>query len=357
MSDVAISAAAVISPVGLTAVDACAALRAGLSRRTPFPYFCLPPEDGPAAQALEDEPEPIVAGRVPTLGAELPGPERVRALARDALQRALAEARLSRAELRGTGLVFALPERDAVTAGWRLGEDFAPGLVQRTGVSGWARAAALEGGAAGALRAVDAARAWIEEGAVERCLVVAVDTFLDAPRLAAIDEAWRLMGPRNPDGFLPGEAAAAVLLEPRRAAHQRGQAPLAVLGAASAAQEPHPVLGERASSGAALAAAIRAVVQGAPGAGRFTLCDLNGESYRAHEWGIVQTRLARELGGVETLWHPADGIGEAGAGLGGLLVVMACEAFARGCAPARSALVWAGSDSGVRCALRLDAAA
>ncbi len=348
--DLAITGLAVVCPVGLGAAPACAAIRARVSRLAEHEgYFCLPPE-GVAGEGGA-EPEPVVAGRVTTLPERASGPERLRLLALAALQRIVVEGELGRKDVSRTALLLALPAADAVVAGWDLGKSFAPELCRRAAVGDWAVAQSSQAGPAGAFRAVDAARALLGTGRVDRCLVLAADTYLDGARLRHLDESWRLRSRRNPDGFLPGEAASAVLLEPARAAAKRKARVMGIVGGPSFATEPMAFGGDRWSTGHGLSEAIRPLVAGPQGpVGRYMLCNMNGEAYPAREWTIAQMRLAPDLPVVESLEHPADCIGEAGTAMAGILVACACHAFARGHAPAPAALVWVASDDGLRAA-------
>lgn len=348
--DLAVTGLAIVCPVGLSASAACAALRAGVSRLAELDgYFCLPPE-GMAGEAA-GEPEPIVAGKVPTLPDGADGPERLRLLALAALQRIVAEGSLGRKDVSRTALLLALPAADPVVATWDLAKTFAPELCRRAAIQDWAVAQGTQGGPVGAFRAIDAARALLGTGRVDRCLVLAADTYVDGARLAHLDEGWRIRSQRNPDGFLPGEAASAVLLEPARAAAKRKARVLGIVGGPAFATEPVAVSADRWSTGRGLAEAIRPLLDGPQGAvGRYMLCNMNGEAYPAREWAIAQMRLAPDLPVVESLQHPADAIGETGTAMAGILVACACQAFARGHAPAPAALVWVGSDDGARAA-------
>jgi 3-oxoacyl-[acyl-carrier-protein] synthase-1 len=346
--DLVVTGLAVVCPVGLDATLACAALRAGVSRLAEHDgYTCLPPEG--VARESDGEPEPLVAGKVPTLPDDAGGPERLQLLALAALQRMVAEGELGRKDVGRTALFLVLPAADPVVAGWNLGKTFAPELCRRAGVGDWAVAQCVQAGPVGAFRAIDAARALLATGRVDRCLVLSADTYLDAERLAALDEGWRIRSQRNPDGFLPGEAASALLLEPARAAARRKARALGLVAGPSFGNEP--VSAERWSTGRGLAEAIRPLLEGTAGpVGRYMLCNMNGEAYPAREWAVAQMRLAPDLPVVESLVHPADGIGEAGAAMAGILVACACHAYARGCAPVPAALLWVGSDDGGRAA-------
>jgi 3-oxoacyl-[acyl-carrier-protein] synthase-1 len=210
----------------------------------------------------------------------------------------------------------------------------------------------FEGGAPGALQAIETGRALLDAGNIDACVVLTLDTLLSTNRLSHLDESWRLRSRRNPDGLLPGEAGAGLLLETRRLAERRKAPILGLLGRAHFAKEPVTVSAERWSSGDGLTSALRPLLAGREGAvGRYVLCDLNGEAYRAHEWGVAQLRLAREAPPVETLLHPVQAIGDAGTAMAGVLIACACQSFLHGYAPASAALVFVSSDDGSRAAI------
>jgi 3-oxoacyl-[acyl-carrier-protein] synthase I len=351
MSDIAITGLNVVCPVGLTAAHACAAIRAGVSRIAQHEgYFCIPP-DGPLAE-VDDGAEPAMAARVPLLSDDMGGAERISRLALLSLQGIIAETAFRRQDLRRTALLVCLPASDEGVASWSLGPEFVSQLCRLAGVGDWALVKTIAEGPAGALQAMETARLLLAEGKIDFCLLLMADTLVDPERLTILDESWRLRSLRNPDGLLPGEAGAAILLESGLAAERRGATILGLPGRVSTSKEQVTVKAERWSTAKALCAAIRPLLEGPQGeVGRYTLCNLNGEAYRAHEWGLTQTCLARDLPAVQALVHPAEAIGDAGVALAGVLVACACASFVHHYAPAKAALVWAGSDGGGRAAL------
>jgi 3-oxoacyl-[acyl-carrier-protein] synthase-1 len=186
-----------------------------------------------------------------------------------------------------------------------------------------------------------------------RCIVLGVESWLAPDRLRMLDDAWRAKSRRNVDGFIPGEAATALLVEPTKWAEQRGATALAGIAGVGVGREPETFSSDKQSSGQGLAEALRTVVSGRPPA-RWVLCDLNGESYRAIEWGLVQVRLGDEMAAVEKLLHPANCHGDIGAATGGALMAIAATAFRRGYAPPGDAVLFCGSDGEIRAATRLE---
>jgi 3-oxoacyl-[acyl-carrier-protein] synthase-1 len=261
---------------------------------------------------------------VPSLDPEEAGGERLITLALGALRALVRDAELTRDELRSSALLLALPEAGPDVAGWDLARAFAPALLGRAGIDPPARVAVDQSGHGAALVLLEAAARLLHDRKVGRCVLVAVDSYLDAERLTEWDERrGRLRSDRNPDGFLPGEAAVALLFEPpgeRRA--------LAAVAPPAFGVEPQPIGGDKNG--------------------------LNGESHRAFEWGLARMRLTPALDEARVR-HPADCVGDVGAASGALLVGLAAHLLERGRA-ATSALVFTASSAGQRAATLVSAA-
>ena len=143
-------------------------------------------------------------------------------------------------------------------------------------------------------------------------LLIGVDSFLTAGTLAAYDAADRLLRKDNSNGFIPGEAAGAVLLSP---ATLVAAAPL-VLRGLGFAREPASLTSNKPLRGDGLVASITAAL-GDAGVRLedcdYRIADVNGEQYRFKEAGLAVTRLLRTRKVLFGLWHSADCIGEVGA--------------------------------------------
>ncbi|MEZ4217977.1 MAG: hypothetical protein R3E88_15935 [Myxococcota bacterium] len=338
-----VTAVGAVTPVGCGVVETGASIRAGIARLRVHPsYVPIQPE------IPDGEPEPVRAAWVldPGLGVGLR--ERLARLALAALADLAATSGLRRDECEGLPVAWALPERGRDGIADVDAADLARDVAARSGLA-LAFAGACEDGHAAAHAALARALEQLAGGA-PRCLVVAVDSQLDEDVLASLDAAYRLRSARNVDGYIPGEAAVALLVERADAARARGaHAPVAIRGVARG-DEPSSSRSDAASTGAGLAEACRAALAGAAlERARWVVCDLNGESHRAHEWGTVSTRLAAELASP-AVWHPADCAGDVGAASGALGVALVARAHARGYAPARDALVWCASEGAARAA-------
>lgn len=346
----AVTAQFVLSAVGLDAETTCAALRARISRVRECDLYS-PMAPGP--ETVDNV--PLTAAKVPDLEVDLSGMDRLLVLALGALRGLIDRARMARAELSRAGILLALPAPDAVTGTWNLERLFMPTLLARAGLVEvpQGQVAVALGGNAAVLSLLGTAATWLEAGAVDQCIVLAVDSYIDVDRLQALDQSYRLKSERGVDGFVPGEAAVALLVQRAVARTPMQRAALARLTVPVLANEPRPMTGDRPSSGVGLVAALRGALRSKPGpepAG-WILCDMNGESYRAFEWGLARVRLGAQLAGQIAMQHPADCLGDTGAACAGLLIACATQAYARNYAPQPVALVWTSSEVGARGAL------
>jgi 3-oxoacyl-[acyl-carrier-protein] synthase-1 len=80
---------------------------------------------------------------------------------------------------------------------------------------------------------------------------------------------------------------------------------------------------------------------------------MNGEPYRADEYGFTVTRTRERFEAASEFVAPADCWGDVGAASGPLLAVLAVVAHAKRYARGGASLLWASSDSGERAAALL----
>ena len=345
--DIAITAIGAISPVGASGEQTCASIRAGITRFSEHVWFEGTPND-----PEWDERLPLTAASVETLDPFIDGEERLMQLAIPALTEILKNAKLKRAHLKKCALLLALPQTDTGTKSLKLGAEFVRTLCKRTGLDHFATISTSQAGHAGVFILLEQAAKLLNDGSIDFCIVGGIESYLLEERLDFLDQNRRIRTDRNVDGFIPGEAAAMVLLERRVSAEQRGMPVSATISSAVFENEPQTIHSDRASTGAGLATVLsRVFTTGAASRAEWIYCDLNGESYRAFEWGVIRSRCSTLLGDMRKLVHPADCVGDVGAATGALLLACAQQAFKRGYAAAHEALLWVGSDSGLRSAL------
>ena len=348
--DVVITGLGMATSVGVDMVQTCASVRAGINRFRECPIYICEPED------LDwGDPEPYVGARASWLE-DAPCDERIEALLLDATQDLIRNAGLRRDMLAGTGIgvslpAHALPEMSLMKE--RLSDLF------RKAAGAKASAPTLfAGGHAGGFEAFADALSALRQGKFRFCMVAGADSYHDSRILAGLDSQGRLKSKNNKDGLIPGEAACAVLLETRASALQRKAPILAVIRGIGMADEPATINTDRPSSGRGLTRAVRMAFpeENHPADILWAAGDLNGESYKAGEWGLCQVALPAFFHSLKHVWHPADAIGDVGAASGPVLVSLVARAFARGYAPANQCLIFGGADGGARGALVLQSA-
>jgi 3-oxoacyl-[acyl-carrier-protein] synthase-1 len=172
--------------------------------------------------------------------------------------------------------------------------------------------------------------------------LVAADSLIDPLLLEGLGANDRLKMDEQPVGLAPGEAATVLLLESPSSAKRRGASASSCVHAVSQGLEKQtPSVGRALSK--CLADALAARQQSGPFDGEFIL-DLNGENWRAYEWGCALTRLAKRLGRVDPRL-PATSLGDTGAASGALGVGYANHLLWRGVTD-RDLLVVSRSEAG-----------
>jgi 3-oxoacyl-[acyl-carrier-protein] synthase-1 len=243
-------------------------------------------------------------------------------------------------------LVLAEPDRPGMDN--RLEQEVVRKMTRVLGISDLSsRTSLTRTGHAGVFDAIQAATAMLAAGRARRVLVGGIDGYLDELTLEWLNDTGRLKTEANPKGFVPGEAAAFLVLEQDASVRERGGTAMARIAGAGTAMEANSVYEKTACTGDGLSTAIRSARQLAgmlPLA--LTICDLNGERYRANEWGLAMSR-AFDGPPPGLLWHPADSLGDCGAAAGVLNVAFGTLALTRRVI-GDGVLVWGSSDDGER---------
>jgi 3-oxoacyl-[acyl-carrier-protein] synthase I len=207
------------------------------------------------------------------------------------------------------------------------------------------------GRVAGALAMADAQRLIYEER-VPYCLIAGTDSFLVAGTLKAYEEKDRLLTSKNSNGFIPGEAGAAVLVAPPG----RSKEPELLCVGMGSGLEKATIDSEEPLRGDGLVAAFRSAFAEAGctiGDVDFRVTDSNGEQYWFKEAALAVTRTIRVIKHGFDIWHPADCIGETGAAIGPCALGVALAAMRKKYAVGRGPLCHFGGDDGERLALVL----
>ena len=199
---IALTGAFALTPVGDSAASTCAAIRANIGGFREHPWLTTLGQD-----PKWDPPEPLRAAWVPTIDPFEAGRERLMLLALSALTAGTAALRLRRKELARTAVLLALAEPDPALDGLDL-PSFGGELLAKAGITAIGPATVSRLGRPGTLELIGHAASLFAAGQADAALVLAVDSYLDHPRIKACDDARRLRCSRVKDGLLPGEAAA-----------------------------------------------------------------------------------------------------------------------------------------------------
>jgi 3-oxoacyl-[acyl-carrier-protein] synthase I len=201
----------------------------------------------------------------------------------------------------------------------------------------------LEGHAGGVTLLLEAERLLVA-GAAPAVLVGGVESYRDLEALRFIEQTGRLRTEDDALGWIPGEGASFLLLTTTLRAERLGISPMMTLDAAATAIEPLPWYSGQPTIGAGLTEALREVL-GDPGVRVEVYCDLNGEPWRADEWGYAYLRTAVHYTEPLVITHPADCWGDVGAASGPMLIALAVEQMINDRSASARALVWTASDT------------
>lgn len=333
------------TPVGTSVPATCAAIRAGISRVRAWPHF------GFAG-------EPLNAGAIAADRRDASWVEKAVPITSPAIYEALWQAGLYAYtwHRRRVGLFFATPSQT------RTGVE--PGLYSEFRAYVGDLWDALAGNnlirysehaqIGGALAMVEACEA-LTRGDVDAAVVAGFESYLDSAYLDELLSAGRLHVGDRSGGIIPGEGAAAFVLETAETARRRRAPALARLVAVALEQEPAGWTPTRPSQAGALARALQTALASEPGAGAYhrLIVDHSGERWRAREWALAEPRALGSLPLGWQLWHPVESIGDFGAAFVPFAVGWAAHGFTRREAGPGGTLIGAMNDVGERAVLTL----
>lgn len=322
-----------VTSVGLSAPAACAAIRAGVTNPTETRF-------------VDNDGERIM-GHVVPLEQSWRGRARHVKMAAMALVECLAE--LPRDEWGQLPLIVCVAESGRPGRLHGLDDELLIELQQQLGARFAQESVIIANGRVSVALALERTRRLLYERAVPRVAIVAVDGLLNWPTLGSYEDDDRILTKRNSNGFIPGEAAGAVLVS-----RPTGRG-LLCLGIGFG-QEPAHIGSEQPLRADGLTRAIRDALTHA---GRemheidFRIADISGEQYYFKEAALAVARTLRRTKEEFDLWHPAECIGETGAAAGAAVIAVADAAVRKAYALGSNILVHMANDSGERAALVL----
>jgi 3-oxoacyl-[acyl-carrier-protein] synthase-1 len=197
--------------------------------------------------------------------------------------------------------------------------------------------------------------AWprVASGEFDACVLAGVESYLEPDTLAWLEESEQLHGAgplNNAWGFIPGEAAGAVLLCRQATLDRLRLPPLALVLGVGTEVETNRIKTETVCIGAGLTAAFRQCLAGLPPGALVSdvFCDMNGEPYRADEYGFACLRTKEAFQSASDFVAPADCWGDVSAASAPLAMMLATIAGRKAYANGQYAFLWASSESGER---------
>jgi 3-oxoacyl-[acyl-carrier-protein] synthase I len=336
MRPIAVVGSGMMTGVGLNAAASCAAIRCAINSASETTF-------------ADNGGEWILGCEVP-LDEPIRGLEKLVILAAAAVTECLQGVPVKAAEI---PILLCVSEKDRPGRLDGLDDELLPLIQEALKTKTHAESRILNRGRVGTAHALKEADRLLFEKKIPYCIILGVDTYLQAETLRAFEARDRLLTSVNSNGFIPGEAAAAVLLGPAG----KSKAPELRCKGLGFGTEKAPVESGQPLRADGLVEAYRAAL--ADGACTFEdvhyrLADVNGEQYGFKEAQLAIGRTIRgKLKPEFPIWHPADCIGEVGAAMGPCMLGVALMAARKGYAPGDGALLHLGTDGGERAAIIL----
>ena len=336
MKPLAIRAAGMVTPVGFDFASSCAAIRCGIN---------------PAAETrfMAAEGEWLMGCQVP-LDPPVTGVSRLVRLISPAIRECLAAAAPLRAQ--DIPLILCGASRDRDGRFEDLETELLPGIEGELKVQFHPETALAFKGQVSIAPALKAAERMVHDMRIPACIIAAADTLLVAGTIAPFMKRRLLLTEENSDGFLPGEAGAAILV----AAPGRSRDPeLHCLGVGTAVEKAHVDSEEPLRADGLVQAYRAALADGGTGFDRldYRIADVSGKQYGFREAALAIGRTMRKTKPFFDLCHPADCVGDVGAASGPLILGVALQAARKGYAPGRGVLCHFGNEDGARAAVVL----
>lgn len=331
---VAITAVGMVTGVGLNAAASCAAIRCAI-------------DNFQETRFMDDGGEWIMGCTVPL---EQPWRGRIKLIKMAAM--AIGECLTQHGQIQPehTPLLLCLPEAERPGRVFNDDNAFFFELQQELGVQFHSKSRVIAMGRVSVGIALQHARKLIHTQIARQVIIAATDSLLIGTTLAAFQEREYLLTSRNSDGCIPGEAGAAMVVEP---VYRKPEPQLICYGLGFGTETAH-VDAEAPLRAEGLTNAIRGALAEAGCAMQdldFRITDISGKQYYFKEAALALGRLLRVRKENFDIWHPADCTGETGAAVGLIMFAVIKAAYEKGYSRGNNILLHAGNDDGKRMAL------
>ncbi len=327
----AIQRAGLVTSVGLDSPSACAAMRAKLTNPTQTHF-------------MDTQGDWMTAHEVP-LEAGLRGLDKLVRMAAMAIEECLRG--LQKADWQQTPLLLCIAERDRPGRQQGLDDRLFSGIEELLGSRFAKDSAVIAEGRVGVAVALAAAHRLLYEKRCERVLIAGTDSLLSGATLNAFERAGRLLNHLNSNGFMPGEAAGALLVT-----RPSEQPELRCIGIGFGMEKAHLESG-LPLRGDGLCLAVQEALTDAGSEMHdmdFRIADCSGEQYYFKEASLTLTRTLRRRKETFGIWHPAECTGETGAASGLIMLTVALESSRKCYSLGDNMVAHFSNDSGQRAA-------
>ncbi len=340
----AITGLGLVTPVGLSAAAAVAALRAGISRLSRIENFII--------EVDENTFEPATIAEVPLLTRGRLGPARLSAMLLPAFEEVIQDAEIKPEMRLGVylGTAGSSPAGRVLNYGSATRQMLLDSIPEGYQI---AHAKLVPAGRASVLQAIRAAAKALEQNIVDVAIIGAVDSWVTPRALSWLKANGKLAEYPRRTGTIPGEGAGLIALESSQHAEQRAASIYANITASAGRHET--IQWGEPNNAIALAKSIQSVVRDVNESHAVVISDLSGERYRALEWLMAEPKAMWPCESIMH-WNPAECIGDTGAASGAIMLAWAAWALRKGYSGAGNILVWGASDEGAREAVMVQAA-
>ena len=187
--------------------------------------------------------------------------------------------------------------------------------------------------------------ALIASGNASACVVCGIESYKNIDTLHWLESQNRLKSIAQPHGFIPGEAAGAVLVTNLEFAKKYHLPSFAQVLATCHSMEPKPWYTFELSIAEGLTKTFHGVLTADMPIANETWADLNGELWRAEEWALAYIRTGSRHGEPLAIHHPCESWGDVGAASGILLAALSGYELARRRQHGMTAFIWTASDT------------
>ena len=316
-----------VTAVGLDAPSSCAAMRARLDGFQETPFM------GSGGEWLVGAPVPLPRNWI--------GEKRMAHLAAGAICEAFDKAPQARGR---TALILCLAEEDRPGRPVRDNSGLLRRVAEIIEVEPHARSRIVSHGRPSGHVALDQARRILASGDAPYVMILGVDSYLTCQSITHYLGADRLLVPDNPNGFIPGEAAAAILCtRPAKDGFRLFGLGFARENASIYNDAGLPLRADGMTVAYDAALQETGIKMNQLG---YRISDLIGEQYWFKQTALASLRLLRGRHNFQDIWSPGESLGNVGSAVVPLMIGMAWTAAQKGYDAGNPVLIEASNDAG-----------